>query len=163
MSSRGEEDPRGITPNNLLLGRSKQVLSSSKQFGDDDNLGKRMQLIQDMEQAFYKSWKVEVFPHLLPYKKWRNEVRNLAVGDVVLVLYDSKMVAGDYRLARIVEVHPDPHGVIRTVTVAYQPRDSRERVSKKPPYLKNKELVHLRLGVQRICVIQPVEEQEGVG
>ena len=48
------------------------------------------------------------------------------------------------------------------MTVAYRPRDVREKVSKKAPFMKGKELVHLRVGVQRLCVIQPVEEQTAV-
>ena len=56
-------------------------------------------------------------------------------------------------------MHPDPHGVIRTVTVAFRPRDTREKVLERPPYLKDKEPVRLRIGIQRLCVVQPVEEQ----
>ena len=80
----------------------------------------------------------------------------------MLVHYASKVAAGDFRLARIVEVHPDPHNVTRTVTVAMRPRDSREKVSPEPPHLLPKEPVKLRLGVQRIAVILPVEEQQHV-
>ena len=106
----------------------------------------------------------QVFPALIPYRKWKVEYRNPLVGDVVLVHYPSRISKGDYRLARIVAVHPDHHGVTRTVTVAMRPRDVREKVSSEPPYLAPKPPVELQLGIQRIAVVLPVEEQEdGLG
>ena len=40
-----------------------------------------------------------------------------------------------------------------------RPRDAREKVSAEPPHLAPKQPVELPLGVQRICVVLPVEEQ----
>ena len=37
VRSMGEDDFRSITPNDLLLGRTRQVLRSSSQYGDSDN------------------------------------------------------------------------------------------------------------------------------
>ena len=54
-------------------------------------------------------------------------------------------------------MHPDPEGVVRTITVKFRPRDAREKISDRPPYLKPKVPVLLRIGVQRFCLIQPVE------
>ena len=86
--------------------------------------------------------------------------RNPQIDDVVLVHYARKVGKGDYRLARVHQVHPDEHGTVRTVTVAMRPRDIREKVSKDPPYLQPKGPLYLPLGVQRICVILPKEEQD---
>ena len=52
-------------------------------------------------------------------------------------------------------VHPDAHNVVRTVTVGMRRVDRRELAL---PYVP-KELEERRLGVQRICVICPVEDQ----
>ena len=41
---------------------------------------------------------------------------------------ESKVSQGDYRLARITQVHPDTHGVVKSVTVKMQPCDAREWV-----------------------------------
>ena len=75
--------------------------------------------------------------------------------------YASKVGKGDFRLARVDTVHPDKHGVVRTVTVKMRPRDGREKVSAAPPHLRPKAPTLLSLGVQRICMILPVEEQRG--
>ena len=69
------------------------------------------------------------------------------------------MQKGEYRLARVKEVHPDAHGIVRTATVFMRPRDSREKVTNEPPYLKSKPPFELKLGVQRLVVMLPVEEQ----
>ena len=40
-----------------------------------------------------------------------------------------------------------------------RPRDAREQVLDQPPYLVPKPPIELPIGVQRVCVILPVEEQ----
>ena len=128
--------------------------------GDNDNIPLRLQFIEDLETLWWQQWLKEVFPSLLPYRRWKTEFRNIQVGDVVLVQYASKIQKGDFRLARVSEVHPDPHGVVRTVTVAMRPRDSREKVTTEPPHLKAEAPFLLRLGIQRVVVVLPIEEQD---
>ena len=72
-----------------------------------------------------------------------------------MVLYDRKITKGDYRLARVLHVHPDAQGRVRTVTVGMRRRDRREASL---PYIA-KQLDEMTLGVQRIAVVFPVEEQ----
>ena len=118
-------------------------------------------MIKKLEELWWSQWMRQVFPSLVPFRKWKSEHRNPCVGDVVLVQYSSKVGKGDFRLARIAEVHPDRHGAVRTITVKMRPRDAREKVLDDPPYLHPKPPILLRLGVQRVCVLLPVEEQEG--
>ena len=68
------------------------------------------------------------------------------------------MGKGVYRLGRIMDVHPDAHNVVRTVTVGMRRVDRRESAL---PYVP-KPLEQIRLGVQRICVICPIEDQKDV-
>ena len=75
--------------------------------------------------------------------------------DVVLVLYDRKVGKGVYRLRRVLKVFEDAHGRVRTVTVRMRRKDAREAAL---PYVP-KQLDEITLGVQRIAVICPVEEQ----
>ena len=56
IRSRGEDDLRSITPNDLLLGRSRQVLKNMGQFGDSDDLEKRVKLVKDLEEAFFSKY-----------------------------------------------------------------------------------------------------------
>ena len=105
---------------------------------------------------------MQVLPALLSYQKWSSQSHNVQVGDVVLIHYEVKYGKGEYRLARVTQVHPAANNVVRTVTVGLRPRDSREKVSKKAPFLSNKPLEEIKLGVQRLVVVSPVEEQSSV-
>ena len=54
------------------------------------------------------------------------------------------------------ETHPDEKGLVRTVTILISKQKSKE----KPDKLDNKKsLLKERVGVQRLVVIQPVDEQ----
>jgi len=149
-----EEDSHAITPNDLLLQRSRNTVPGVV-YGTDDSLTRRQEVIRELEQAWWDMWIVQALPHLVPYKKWRQEHRSMQVGDVVLVLYEKKVGKGTYRLGRVLATHPDSHGVVRTVTVGMRKTDKREKLL---PYVP-KPLAEIKLGVQRVAVIWPVEEQ----
>ena len=123
---------------------------------EEESLTKRQQVMRELEKSWWDQWIVQALPNLVPYKKWRIEHRPLSIGDIVLVLYARKIGKGDYRLARVLQVHPDPHGVIRTVTVGMRRRDSRENAL---PYV-HRPLEEIKLGVQRLVVVCPKEEQQ---
>ena len=68
------------------------------------------------------------------------------------MLYDKKIGKAEFKLGRVLRVHPDSHGTTRTVTVGMRGKDLAG------PYVP-KALTELKLGVQRVAVICPVEEQ----
>ena len=70
------------------------------------------------------------------------------------MLYDKKIGTGDYRLGRILKTFPDAHGIVRTVVVGMR-RRSKEKPTE---YVPGKLEEHV-LGIQRVAVICPVEEQ----
>ena len=110
----------------------------------------------EVEDLWWKQWYVQVFPSLVPFKKWRKEERNIRVGDIVLVMYEKSVGKGDYRLARVLSVYPDALDVVRTVKVGFRRRSVREATL---PY-SSKPLDEMELGVQRLVVVSPVEEQK---
>ena len=107
-----EDDVRSITPNDLLLARNRLPFNAVLVYGDNDNLPKRLDVILELEEVWWSLWLKQVFPSLVPFRRCKFEHRNPCVGDVVLVKYGSKIAKGDYRLARIFEVHPDQHGIL---------------------------------------------------
>ena len=148
-----EEDIHAICPNDLLLGRSRNLVPGAA-YDHNDSFPRRQQTILEIETMWWDQWIVQALPHLVPYKRWKIEKRNPQPKDIVLVLYDKKVGKGDYRLGRILRVFPDVHGVVRTVVVGMCARD-RSKTSEYVP----RPLDEYRLGVQRIAVICPVEEQ----
>ena len=127
------------------------------QYAQDESLTKRQQTMKEIEDLWWKQWIVQVFPSLVPYKKWRVEQRNVQQGDIVMVLYTKKIGKGEYRLGRILEAYKDKHGVVRTVKVGLRRRDQREDARS---YVA-KPLDEIEIGVQRLAVICPAEEQVG--
>ena len=79
----------------------------------------------------------------------------MRINDIVLVLYEKKVSKGTYKLGRITDVHPDAHGRVRTVTVGMRGKDASSDATYVPKALEKH-----RLGIQRIAVICPAEDQD---
>ena len=150
-----EEVFHPITPNDLLLGRAARSREAWEAEQQVQAVDPRDALSQEEElcEKWWVEWSRLAFQLLLPRNKWNVQHRNLCVGDIVLLKYDSKFSKDRYRLARVTQVHPDKLGVVRTVTVGMRPRHLREPVL---PY-KKKSLVEFAVGVQRLVVILPKE------
>ena len=156
-----EEIYHPITPNNLLLGRASRPIPQEEdavlqQEEPSDDPNKVLTAQEELCEKWWAQWSEVAFPLFVPRKKWHQEHRNVEVGDIVLLRYDSKMSRARYRLARVVLVHPDDCGVVRTVTVHLRPRHKRE---KSLPY-KAKTMTEFPVAIQRLVVIVPREEQK---
>ena len=116
-----EEDLHAITPNDLLLGRTRNSVPGAR-YGNNDCLTRRQEVIEELERTWWNQWIIQALPQLVPYKRWKTEHRSLQPRDIVLVLYDKKVGTGDYRLGRIIKTFPDAHGNVRTVVVGMRRR-----------------------------------------
>ena len=65
-------------------------------------------------------------------------------------------IQDDYRLAKVLETHPDNRGLVRTVTLGYRRRDKREKVSE----YKSKPLVKEQVAVQRLSLLVPANQND---
>ena len=72
--------------------------------------------MQRIVDSFWKRWTRDVFPTLVPRKKWHVENRNVAVDDIVTVA-DQNAVRGKWAVGRVPKVHPGADGRVRNVTV----------------------------------------------
>jgi hypothetical protein len=106
-----------LTPNSLLLGRS--CSKNPGIFLDGPSLKSRLTVIKKVVDAFWKHWTELYAPVLVRQTKWREERRNLVVGDVVIVA-DSDVFRGSYRLARVIQVFPGADGMVRRARIAYK-------------------------------------------
>ena len=155
QDSQQEDFLQPITANQLLLG-STDDHAPPMDYDGSDSLTARLAFVSDVYSTWWKAWYQQVLPSLVPCRKWKTEHRNLEVGDVVFMYYPSS-IQDDYRLARVTEVFPDVHGLVRTVRVCYRKRDKRDR---QLPY-KSKVLAEELVAVQRLSVLLPVSEQLG--
>ena len=146
-----------ISPNDLLLGRSagprRQEEVEEKQSEVDPNATLTAQ--DALCERWWQEWNKLAFQLLVPRQKWHTQHRNMAVGDIVMLRYDGKVSKDKYRLARVQEIHPDSKGVVRTVTIGLRPRHAKEGAL---PY-RHKPLTEFVVGIQRLIVILPQEEQ----
>ena len=109
------DDGSYLCPNDILLGRASPQVPQGP-FRETNNPRHRVEFVQRIVDSFWKRWTRDVFPSLLPRKKWHAEKRNVRVDDFVIV-ESPKAVRGNWNVGRIVEVYPGQDGKVRNVRV----------------------------------------------
>ena len=109
------EDGAYLCPNDMLLGRSSSEFPKGA-FRETKNPRKRVEFIQKNLDSFWKRWTRDVFPLLVPRKKWNSERRNVRVNDVV-IMQDGTVVRGKWTVGRVIEVFPGKDDKVRNVKV----------------------------------------------
>ena len=72
--------------------------------------------MQRTVDSFWKKWNRDVFPVLVPRKKWLTTKRNVRIDDVV-VLRDTNSIRGQWTVGRIINIYPRNDGRVRNVKV----------------------------------------------
>jgi hypothetical protein len=128
----------------LMLGRANPGQAEVK-FESGKKLVKRFENVQRTQQEFWKRWIEEVFPERLRQSKWKQEKRDLKVGDIVL-RKDETAAGQTYKYAKVVKVHVSTDGKVRAADIEYKlPGESVFRMTTRP--------------VHKLVMIIPVEEQ----
>ena len=97
-----------ITPNLLLLGKTSSEVQDEERYEEGpDKFTKRQKHMEELLSLWWSMWYAQVFDSLFPFNKWKEEKRNLEIGDVCLVKYDQKVGRADYRLCKVGEVDKD--------------------------------------------------------
>ena len=128
-----EGDYHVLAPRDVLFGRASRALdqtSSALDFVLDQDQDKALQDMCDHQAKIVRAWRNRwldsVFPDLVARPKWRVAVRNLRPGDVGHVKYSRAVGQHEWRIAMVEVAKPDDDGVVRTVTVAFRPRNKRD-------------------------------------
>ena len=156
-TSQQEDMMQPLTPNQLLLGRNTAEVPPME-YDVSNRFCARVAYVQNVHTEWWARWIEEVMPTLIPCKKWKSKQRNMMKGDVVMLNYKGNLV-DDYKLAKVTDVYPDEQGVVRTVQVSYRKRYKREPVE----VYRSKPLVSEKVGVQRLTLLQPVDENPPTG
>jgi hypothetical protein len=109
------DDGSYICPNDILLGRSSSHIPQGP-FRETRNPRHRVEFIQRIVDSFWKCWMRDVFPALVPRKKWNTDKRDVKVGDVVIVK-DTNAVRGNWTVGKVIKVYPGQDGKIRNTMV----------------------------------------------
>ena len=160
--SRGGDDPdflSPLTPNMLLTGRSNSEVPV-RDYDRSDKPLYRLQYVEECLAQWWDQYMAQNFTSLVPRQKWLYERRNMQVGDVVLIQYTGKCRPATYRLGVVIEVEVDDDGLVRTVSVEYSLLSELSEADRL--LYKGITKKRLRVAVQRLVLILPVEERDQV-
>ena len=147
--SRDIEDGTYLCPNDLLIGGSNKIVPKGP-FKPHSTAKERLNFIQAIVDSFWIKMTRSYFPSLIIEQKWHTDSRNVCIGDIVMV-QDSNVVRGEWKMARISKVHPSSDGKVRKVTLCYRQLNN-------SPHYKGGEWTEIERPVQRIVVILPFNE-----
>jgi hypothetical protein len=143
--------PEPLTPNHILTMKSQVSLPPPGNFIKEDlYLRKRWRRVQYLLEQFWSRWKKEYLTTIAHRQKWFHPMRNLMVGDVVLIS-DDNTSRNAWPLAKVIEAPKDNDGLVRKVklNVATRALDSKgKRFSK---------LSVLERPVQRLVLVKEAE------
>ncbi|KAK3748899.1 hypothetical protein QZH41_002890 [Actinostola sp. cb2023] len=109
-------DEEALTPNHFLIGRASPNLPPDVVIDRDLCSRKRWKHAQVMANHFWKRWLREYLPSLTERRKWTTEARNVAKGDLVLIV-DENAARGRWPLGRVVRPLPGDDGRVRAAEV----------------------------------------------
>ncbi|KAK3739937.1 hypothetical protein QZH41_015978, partial [Actinostola sp. cb2023] len=109
-------DEEALTPNHFLIGRASPNLPPDVVIDRDLCSRKRWKHAQVMANHFWKRWLREYLPSLTERRKWTTEARNVAKGDLVLIV-DENAARGRWPLGRVVRSLPGDDGRVRAAEV----------------------------------------------
>ena len=131
------KDAEAITPNHLLLLRSEPELPQRLFRKEDNYCQNRWKQVQYLADIFWERWVKEYLPTLQVRQKWFRPRRNFAIGDIVLVRYQT-MPRNYWPLGKVIEVNSGRGGLVRSVKVK-----SKGRILTRP--------------VDKLCMLEQVE------
>ncbi|XP_041845165.1 uncharacterized protein LOC121642470 [Melanotaenia boesemani] len=109
--------PEPLTPNHLILMKSKVALPPPGKFVKEDMYGaKRWRRVQYLAEQFWSRWKREYLMSLSMRQKWHTPRRNLKVNDIVIIK-EEVLPRGQWQLGRVVDTTEGKDGFVRRVKV----------------------------------------------
>ena len=122
-------DSRYLSLASLLLGGCLSRISSGP-FPPEGNIvddlrafHNRFLMVQAITQQFWNVWTKLYSLTLVIHQKWHTSRRTVSKDDVVLVK-DSNLLRGEWRLGRVSAYYPDSHGLVRNIEILVKPQQS---------------------------------------
>lgn len=105
-----------LTPGHFLIGAPLVSLPEENFVDTPMNRLSRWQLLQKASQHFWTKWKADYLHTLQQRLKWSTNTPNLKTNDLVII-NDGKSTPLQWKLGRIVEVHPGLDNIVRVATI----------------------------------------------
>lgn len=109
-----DEGVQVLTPGHFLIGRPLEAIPDHDLTYRPISTLRRWHLCEALVRHFWKRWQSEYLISLRKNSKWRKPVKNLEVGDIVVLREDNTMPT-QWPIARIVEAHQGRDGLVRVV------------------------------------------------
>ncbi|KAK0152981.1 hypothetical protein N1851_005348 [Merluccius polli] len=109
-------DPEPLTPNHLLLMKKQPVLPPGLFSKEDSYARRRWKQVQHLADLFWKRWVREYLPMLQERQKWTCVKKNLAAGDIVMIV-DDTAPRSSWVMGRVLQLLPDAKGLVRRVVI----------------------------------------------
>ena len=122
------DDGSYLCPNDMLLGRATSMVPQGP-FRETRNPRNRVEFVQKIVDTFWRRWTRDVFPSLVPRKKWNAEKRTVRVDDIV-IMEDSNSVRGNWTIGRIINVYPGKDGRVRNVKIKMSTSEYKRLIKK---------------------------------
>jgi hypothetical protein len=108
-------DLESLTPNHLLLLRGGSSVVPGG-YGEKDTYRRRWRHVQYLSDMFWQRWLKEYLPTLQKRQKWTDTQRDIAIGDIVLVM-DEHLPRRTWPLARVIKTYPGRDELVRSAEV----------------------------------------------
>ncbi|XP_011858366.1 PREDICTED: uncharacterized protein LOC105555927 [Vollenhovia emeryi] len=105
-----------LTPAHFLIGKTLTAVADPDLTHLPESRLSRWQLIQGLQQHFWKRWSKEYIGELQQRTKWRKPFKPLHEGTMVLIKEDN-LPTFKWKLGRILSVHPGRDQIVRVATV----------------------------------------------
>lgn len=110
------EDIEALTPGNFLVGGPLNALPEPSYLDTAPNRLTKWQTLQQMYQSFWSRWYHEYLDTLQARSKWKEIEPNMREQELVLIK-DDRLPALKWLMGRIISVHRDNHGLVRSAEV----------------------------------------------
>ena len=121
-----------LNPNHFLIGQMGGELAPDTVDTTAVSVGRQWRRVQELIRRVWSRWMREYLPSIGSRQKWFQTSKNLAVGDVVLVI-DSDAPRLDWRLVRIEAVYPGKDGLVQVGDVRTKGVVKRRSISRISP------------------------------
>lgn len=106
-----------LTPSHFLIGHTPAALPEDDVSTTPPNRLTRWRRVTQLSQQFWYRWQREYLSTLQTREKWcKSKGPNIAIGTIVLVREDN-LPPLHWKIGRVIEIHPDPNGVVRVAVV----------------------------------------------
>lgn len=123
-------DLRALTPGHFIIGGPLNATPEPSILNIPDNRLQRWQLIEKLNQDFWKMWSLQYLNELQQRpKKWSTSRPNIVIGDMVIIK-DERFPPSSWRLARVIDTHPGSDGIVRVATVRHKSGMTKMPISK---------------------------------